>query len=563
MWKKIVGPVVLVGLLWMAGGAFTTYYIMWLQGSLTRMLRESMSIMRKSGEMEAALWRLHSSVTEAGRYGRASLPADGVEAELVMERNLEALQRRLSTDDERQQAALIADKFAQYRSLVRQVFSQAESDGTGPMPTAIDETTYLAASVSTECKDFSLLEQRLLTESIDRHARLTNGVNALRLILFFGGPVLGVLVGVWITRSVRSSIHRLSVRLQDAALGVEKDLGHVDISPTGELPALEKQVQEVSARLSQAAGELERGRRDAERADRLAAAGELAAGIAHELRNPLTSLKLLIQTAARKHRDRPLNDKQFQILQDEITRMEKTIQSLLDLTRPPKMRRRLHNLCSTLRRSLNLVRSRANQHGVNILEGLPNERIMIQGDGEQLHQVFVNLLLNALEAMPDGGTLRIAIGGIAEDDTFCRIKCSDTGIGIPPDIIDRVFDPFVSGKEHGHGLGLAVSRRIVAEHGGTITAANRPEGGALFTVTMPFVSVEPESTPGSEYDLPVHRPTSDPEIAVHRPASDHEIAAQRPASDPDLPVQRPASDPELPVNRPASDPNLAVPRSTQ
>jgi signal transduction histidine kinase len=324
--------------------------------------------------------------------------------------------------------------------------------------------------------------------------------------------------------------------LQDAALGVEKDLGHVNALPAGELPALEKQVQEVTVRMNEAAGELERGRRVVKHADRLAAAGELAAGIAHELRNPLTSLKLLIQTAARKQRDRPLSDRQFKILQDEIIRMEGTIQSLLDLTRPPTMRRRLHNLCSTIRRSVNLVRSRASQNNVQILEGLPNERIMIYGDPEQLHQVFVNLLLNALEAMPDGGTLRIAIGGIEGDEMVCRIKCSDTGMGIPPENLGRIFDPFVSGKEHGHGLGLAVSRRIVAEHGGSITASNRPEGGAQFTVTLPFSSIQPQTAPGSEFDIPVARP-SDTEIPVHRPNSDPEIAV-RPASDPNLAVHR-------------------------
>ena len=104
----------------------------------------------------------------------------------------------------------------------------------------------------------------------------------------------------------------------------------------------------------------------------------------------------------------------------------------------------------------------------------------MDGDPEQLHQIFVNLLLNSIEAMPQGGTLDIAIGNGDAARDACRVCVADSGAGIPQSVLERIFEPFVTSKEHGTGLGLAVSHRIAVEHCGMLLAANRPEGGAEF-----------------------------------------------------------------------------------
>src|SRR5262249_32772279 len=151
-----------------------------------------------------------------------------------------------------------------------------------------DDLARDAAIVAGYCKDFVSLEQESLFEAIDRCAQLTRGVNALRLILFCSGPVIGVLVGVWITRNVKGPTHRVSVHLQDSAIGDDRDLDHDGISTPAELPAFQRQVQEVSSMLNQAKGQLEFRLRESDHAQPQVVAGDLAAGIAHELRNPLT-----------------------------------------------------------------------------------------------------------------------------------------------------------------------------------------------------------------------------------------------------------------------------------
>ena len=218
--------------------------------------------------------------------------------------------------------------------------------------------------------------------------------------------------------------------------------------------------------------------------------GELVAGVAHELRNPLTSVKLLIQSAAQRHPERALTDRQYQVIQEEITRMERTIQGLLDFARPPRLHRLRHDLRDTLGRALNLMDGRAKHAGVALSTELPGQPVMVDADPEQLHQVFINLLLNAIESMTQGGSLSVAMQPSNPAGGECRVLFCDSGPGIPPSVVGKIFEPFVTSKERGTGLGLAVSRRIIDEHGGRLTGANRPDAGAVFIVELPVSAEE-------------------------------------------------------------------------
>ena len=116
---------------------------------------------------------------------------------------------------------------------------------------------------------------------------------------------------------------------------------------------------------------------------------------------------------------------------------------------------------------------------------MPPGPIELSIDGEQIHQVLVNLLLNALDALPHGGTVRVSVRGPTPETNAAEVRIADTGPGIAPKIMERLFQPFVSSKETGLGLGLSISRRLIEAHGGSITGENAPDGGAVFTFTLP------------------------------------------------------------------------------
>lgn len=164
--------------------------------------------------------------------------------------------------------------------------------------------------------------------------------------------------------------------------------------------------------------------------------------------------------------------------------MEATIQGLLDFARPPNLNRVQHDLAATLKRGLNLIDGRSRHQRIEVVCQVHDEPLWVTGNVEQLHQVFVNLLINAIEAMPLGGKLTVAACA-SFDRPAIKIEVSDTGPGIAAETLAHLFEPFVTTKERGTGLGLAISRRIVEAHGGSIRAANRAGGGTVFTVELP------------------------------------------------------------------------------
>jgi signal transduction histidine kinase len=175
----------------------------------------------------------------------------------------------------------------------------------------------------------------------------------------------------------------------------------------------------------------------------------------------------------------------LQLILEEIERMEITIHGLLDLSRTTPMCPTTHSLRETLTRAAQLVAGRAARQRVTIHLETGSDPLMVDGDVQQLHQVCVNLYLNAIESMPEGGVLRIRAerGG---NPPRARIEVRDSGPGIREDLLPRLFEPFVTSKERGTGLGLAISQRIIESHGGTIRAENAPEGGAVFFLDIPL-----------------------------------------------------------------------------
>jgi signal transduction histidine kinase len=199
-----------------------------------------------------------------------------------------------------------------------------------------------------------------------------------------------------------------------------------------------------------------------------------------------------------------LDQRDLRVLSEEITRLETTTRSFLDYARPPKLVRRPTNACQEVERTLDFISHRAEQMTVRIERQLPEERIDICADADQFRQVMLNLLINALDVSPENAVIRVRVTrqpcadsspaptGRPGWDGFLQIEIIDQGPGLPANMGDRIFDPFTTTKESGAGLGLAICRRIVDDHGGCISAENRPEGGAVFTVRLPLGPPSPD-----------------------------------------------------------------------
>src|SRR3954454_21902177 len=219
------------------------------------------------------------------------------------------------------------------------------------------------------------------------------------------------------------------------------------------------------------------------RAEGLAEVGQLAAGMAHELRNPLTPIKMLVQTNREEAEARGLPAEDLNVIEQEILRMEGRLNVFIDFARPPKPERRRVDLKAVVGETLALVGGRARKQRVELKFTPPPTPVEVEADGEQVRQLLVNLALNALDGMPRGGTLEIELR--PPNDHHAELAVLDTGPGIPTRHLSRLYEPFFTSKETGLGLGLSVSQRIARDHGGTLRATNRPKGGACFLLRLP------------------------------------------------------------------------------
>jgi signal transduction histidine kinase len=328
--------------------------------------------------------------------------------------------------------------------------------------------------------------------------RLTNGLLAVGLF----GSVGGLLAGWVIAATVRRSLRYTQERLRDAARQLD---AAVPGSVPETTPSTYDTLERVSVSVSAVVKRLRQTERDALRAEQLAWVGQMAAGIAHEIRNPLMAIKLLVQTAADRPDGPSLRPRDFQVLEEEIIRLEAIVSGFLDFARPPRLDPRPVDVVELASQVVEGLRPRADLQGVAVHVEEPPEPVIASADPNQLRQVLLNLLFNALDAQPRGGEVRIAarIDRANRIDPHLLMTVTDDGQGIPPSVGDRIFEPFVSTKESGLGLGLSICRRIIEAHGGTLTAANRPTGGAIFTLRFPIrsSSVLPEQREAPEFSV--------------------------------------------------------------
>jgi PAS domain S-box-containing protein len=240
------------------------------------------------------------------------------------------------------------------------------------------------------------------------------------------------------------------------------------------------------------------------RSDRLASLGTLAAGMAHEIKNPLVSIKTFTQLLPERYEDHDFRETFFSLVGNEIKRIDQIVNQLLRFSRPSKPNLAPIALHDILTNTLNLMAQQMRQSTVQLIRKLEAPSDRIQADGDQLNQAFINFALNAIESMPAGGTLTVTTGtpgpmhvppdGTGHDgNRWMQIAITDTGEGISPEHLTRIFDPFFTTKSQGTGLGLSVAHRIVTEHGGLVDVTSEVGRGTTFYLILPLMP--PEATP--------------------------------------------------------------------
>lgn len=484
MWKGIAFPTIIMAVAWFLVSTSTTFYIYWLDQSYQRVFAENVASIHASDNMRETVWRLLASVLTSQSNSHAT--AQRISADFsALEQDGMVLRQLALTDRELNLADRLDEQIRDYQHALSSPGAQSDQSESPQTRLNIQTISGLADELCKTAQQFRDINQELLKTTGEQRERANGSVFAARTSILILGPGLGIYYGWWMGRRFQNSMARITVTLRDAT-DEERTLGAVCVDPRQDFDSLQSQVELVVSRMRQANDELQHARHEVLRSERLAAVGELAAGLAHELRNPLTSVKLLLQHAAQLGTTESLTNPKLSLILDEISRMESTIQGLLDFSRPPRLTCNRQDVRETLNRAINLVVGRALQQKVEISAELGEVPLTVEADAAQIHQVFVNLLINGLESMPNGGQLQV-VAEHRDCGRIIAIQIQDTGPGIAPAIEKRLFEPFATTKERGTGLGLAISRRIIEQHHGTIIATNEPAGGARFQITLPAI----------------------------------------------------------------------------
>jgi len=323
-----------------------------------------------------------------------------------------------------------------------------------------------------------LLLFMLVSSSLDADSR--NGVIAVA-----AGGAFVVCIAVIMVLAVQ--VRRPMLELQDKIARVQ--LGDMDVAVSfadrhDEIGDLGRDFNDMLAQLKSSREEIQRlHQTQMSRAEHFATLGELAAGLAHEIRNPLAGIAGVLDIVSR---DLPAESVARDVIQDakqEAIQINRILTELLDTARPKPPQFRVTDIVGTAEHAVLFARQQAVTKRIHIEFEVKDALPPVEHDPNQINQVLLNLLLNAIQSMDKPGTVRVTL---ERDEDFAIVSVSDEGNGIPPENLSNIFRPFFTTKGHGTGLGLSLARRMVESHGGSVTVTSEVGAGTRFAVRLPI-----------------------------------------------------------------------------
>lgn len=451
---------------------------------------ESMPSIRAAEELEIALLEQRGLVA---RYmlddGNPQWLDELQSAEPAFADWLARARRTAHTEHERTILEQLDEVYRRYDARRREairVFDEGEIERAKRM--LLREVDALYIEAFDLCESFIESNERFVARAksqSDRRIRwwtYTAGLFVLLTVVTASGLLALLIYGV--LRPLR--------QLVNEARNFAPDEGEAEHSlPEDELRTVGEFLRTLMSDVVDARTDLRRSRRRLMNAEKLASVGKLAASVAHEIRNPLTSMKMWLYSIRKGVAgDEQLNRK-LDVVAEEITRLESIVRNFLEFSRPPALDLKLQDATRLIDKTLELIGPRLEQRGLRCQVEFAEDLPPVMADNDQLKQVLMNLLDNAAEATPDGGEIRIT-GQVVADragNESVVIRVHDAGSGMPEDVRDRIFEPFFSTKEDGTGLGLCVAARIMTLHGGRLVLESSDEQGTSFAVWIPTVAV--------------------------------------------------------------------------
>ncbi len=474
----------------MAGGVVTVWYTYRMEDLLTSVTEKDIAGFQTAEALEIALVNQKGFVSYYFIEGDAEwLRKLGEFRQIFKERLNDALHM---AESEREREALyqIKAEYVRYITLKDRVIAYYQK-GQRESGTALHrQVRDIFFTVLEFCENYKdIYEERILQVKSD------SKIHAARLRIIAAtavgtGFLLAVLLAFVLGSQILGPVRRLT-----AEVGREEDT----TAAGDEVKALSHGVRGLIQNVDQTQTELQKSRESLLQAEKMALVGKLAAGMAHSIRNPFTSVKMRLFSLNRSLKLSDTQKEDFDVISEEIRHVDTIVQNFLEFSRPPKLKILPVSPSTVVDQAVELLKHRLKSYEVEVTIERERNLPEIDADPEQLKEVLVNLIVNACEAMEKGGTIviREQESTAPSIDRLAVIRVSDSGPGIPESIRDKVLQPFFTTKEEGTGLGLSIAARIIAEHKGRMDVESNQGGGATFTISLPLK--EPSDEHNSDY----------------------------------------------------------------
>jgi signal transduction histidine kinase len=429
-------------------------------------------------ELKAALVMQKGYVTYYFQDGDPQWLSQLAKYDREFEKWFSKARQKITSDREREILNKIDREYVRYeyqRNQVIALYKEGKRDEGFRLQQAVRPRFFQIIELCRELTDahrqeIGRVRRKIRTEATTVH-RLTIG--ALAIVV-----ALGMVLAFILLRHVLDPIRELA----ESSEGPEMAGRMGD-----EVKALRVRFQKLVGDIDQTQSKLEWSREHLQLAEKWAVVGKLAAGVAHSVRNPLTSVKMRLFSLARNLDLDPDQKEDFDVISDSIGHIDNVVTNFLEFARPPKIKIRMSSPSDAVDTAVQLLSHRLDTYKVYVQVKRHGRLPEIPVDLDQLKEVLVNLMVNSCEAMPDGGTI------VIEEETgpsegmgeVVLIKVSDDGPGVPEAIQGKLFQPFFSTKKEGTGLGLSIATRIVEEHGGWLDLKSKAGEGTTFIISLP------------------------------------------------------------------------------
>lgn len=469
----------------LSGGSML-WYTRLIDAMLISMVNKDFVLYRTAQNMELALANQKGFLTYYLIDGDVKWLQSLAEYRQIFYQIIEDAQRLELTPKQREDLEVIADKYRLYtQAKDTSIDNYRSANFSGSISSLHEKQRDAFFNILGLCRSFNEDQWRAIIKTEEASNTLSQNLRMVAYIAITVFTLLGTIFLFILYHHILGPIRGLALETGGSAEESSKD----------EVHSLTHSLKEMMQNFGKTSSELARSRKNLLQAERMVMVGELAAGVAHTIRNPFTSIKMRMFSLGRSLRLTETQEEDLQVISDEIARIDKIVENFLEFARPPRLRLRQCHLSDIIKSVLTLLEYRLKAYNVethyNFQLDLPKVRV----DVDRIKEALVNLVINACEAMETGG--RISITERHENHPnlgdVIAVTFSDNGPGIPEAIVDKVTTPFFTTKEDGSGLGLSIVVRIVREHNGKFIVSSKEGEGTQCVILLPIGGDDHES----------------------------------------------------------------------